>query len=177
MTEIWFTSDTHFGHANIIHLSQRPFASLEEMHEGLIEAWNKSVRANDLVYHMGDFAFRPAGQFTARLNGRIHLIRGNHDKDKALRDGRFEWVKDVYVLKGFGRTQDARFWLSHYPHRAWPYSHQGSYHLHGHCHGNLPRWGRSMDVGVDVEKRYKPWHIEEVVKVLESASVTLHHPT
>jgi calcineurin-like phosphoesterase family protein len=174
---MWFTSDTHFGHSNIITLSARPFSSIEEMNEGLISRWNECVKTSDVVYHLGDFSFRPASQFRRKLNGRICLIRGNHDKDKLLKDAGFEWIKDAYNARGdTERSIGARFWLSHYPHRAWPQSHKGSFHLHGHSHGNMPRLGRSMDVGVDVEGRYRPWHIDEVIDVLKDATTTEHHP-
>lgn len=55
---IFFTSDTHFGHNNIIKLSNRPFSSVEEMNEGLIERWNDVVGAEDIVYHLGDFSLK-----------------------------------------------------------------------------------------------------------------------
>ena len=52
---IWFTSDTHFRHANIIKFSGRPFANVEEMNEELIRRWNEAVPDNGIVFHLGDF--------------------------------------------------------------------------------------------------------------------------
>jgi len=63
---IWFTSDTHFNHRNIIGYAQRPFESVEEMNEVMIERWNASVRGEDTIYHLGDFSFGGGRQHPAR---------------------------------------------------------------------------------------------------------------
>jgi len=79
---IFFTSDTHFGHENIIKYCKRPFKDAAEMDKVLIRNWNRVVGPNDLVYHLGDFAVGggPAGPYLDQLNGRIILIHGNHDE-------------------------------------------------------------------------------------------------
>ena len=80
--KIWFTSDTHFGHKNIIKFSERPFSDVEEMDEVMIRRWNEVVGKDDTVYHLGDFAFLSTGklrQLISRLNGKICLVNGNHD--------------------------------------------------------------------------------------------------
>lgn len=80
---ILFCSDTHFHHKNVIRYSSRPFSSVEEMNEALINNWNKVVNPGDTVYHLGDFALCSLTQLEkilARLNGEIHIITGNHDK-------------------------------------------------------------------------------------------------
>lgn len=77
----FFTSDTHFGHANIIRLCNRPFEDVNEMNEKLIENWNKVVPENGTVFHLGDFAFGGSGLWNKvldQLNGQIYLIMGNH---------------------------------------------------------------------------------------------------
>ena len=77
----YFTSDTHFGHANIIKFCNRPFKNVEEMNQKLIENWNSVVGPNDLVFHLGDFAFggQPLWRYIReQLNGNIILIKGNH---------------------------------------------------------------------------------------------------
>jgi len=170
---------THYYHSNIIlpEYCDRPYKSIEEMNEALIANFNELVGPKDDVFHLGDFAFGRGATpsrvqaILRRLNGRIHLIKGNHDSEKRLKEiGGFQWIKDVYKL----RYEKLRFWLSHYAHRRWPGSHKGTFHLYGHSHGNLPGYGRSMDVGVDAWD-YKPVHIDKVVKVLEKQDRTEHH--
>jgi len=79
----WFTSDTHFGHKRIIELSNRPFDSVENMNEQLVENWNYFVKPEDTVYHLGDVAlgsFLESLAYVGRLNGIKHLVVGNHDR-------------------------------------------------------------------------------------------------
>lgn len=80
---IWYISDTHFNHTNIIKYCDRPFSDVNEMNEKIVYNWNSLVQPDDVVYHLGDFGlFRGSKQpesFMCRLNGRIYLIRGNHD--------------------------------------------------------------------------------------------------
>lgn len=79
----WYTSDTHFNHTNIIKYCDRPFSDVNEMNEKIVYNWNLLVQPDDTVYHLGDFGlFRGTKQpesFMHRLNGRICLVRGNHD--------------------------------------------------------------------------------------------------
>ena len=77
----YFTSDQHFGHFNIIRLSHRPFASADEMDEAMIAKWNTKVKSADTIYVLGDLFFRSANlePILKRLNGRKHLVLGNHD--------------------------------------------------------------------------------------------------
>jgi len=171
--EVWFTSDTHFYHANIIRFCNRPFKSVGEMNDVLIANWNGLVAPRDTVYHLGDFSMGDGFRVFRRLNGNICLIKGNHDKDKWLRDMPFGWVKDVYFLKA-GKRANKWLWLSHYAHRRWPNAHHGSLHLYGHSHGELPGFGRSMDVGVDAFN-FEPVHLDEVIKILGQKEPTEHH--
>lgn len=81
MSNIFFTSDTHFGHTNILQFCNRPFHSVQEMNEALINNWNNVVRPEDTVYHLGDFAFGGSqlwNDVLSKLNGHIYLILGNH---------------------------------------------------------------------------------------------------
>lgn len=155
---IYLTSDIHWFHKGIIQHAKRPFASIEEMHEVIIANWNRVVTPNDDVYYVGDFSFGTDAQtreLRKRLNGRIHLILGNHDKKIDKIKDLFVWVKDVYMLKVHdpdaldGKTQ--RIFLSHYAHRVWDRSHHGVWHCYGHSHGNLAQdWNsNSTDVGTD----------------------------
>ena len=102
--KVWVISDTHFHHRNILkyEAESRPFANRDEMDEILIERWNERVGANDVVFHLGDFAL--AGKtitrdIISRLNGRKFLLLGNHDLDSGFR---FEEL-------GFDRIFDSPF--------------------------------------------------------------------
>lgn len=172
VSEIYFTSDTHFGHRNILsYCPGRPWKTLDEMNEGLLANINEVVREQDHLYHLGDFCFsKNPSYYRNKIRCKnIYLIKGNHDSRTAL-NGLFAWIKDTYELRANG----AKFWLSHYAHRRWPSSHHGAYHLYGHSHGDLPGYGRSMDVGVDAVNYY-PIHIDNVMAFLNNSSVTAHH--
>lgn len=152
--KIWFTSDTHYGHANVIKYSNRPFSNAEEMDEYMIKEWNKRVQQGDVAYHLGDVAFSKGDRIKSilqRLNGNKHLILGNHDKTirnnqpDFLNDRLFRSIQDFKEISIDG----TKVVLCHYGMRVWNKSHYGSIQLYGHSHGNLPPHGKSVDVGVD----------------------------
>jgi calcineurin-like phosphoesterase family protein len=175
---IFFTADHHFGHRAIIDYAGRPFESVEVMDETLIGTWNARVGPKDEVYHLGDVSLcRTARtkEILSRLNGRIYLIRGNHDKSlKGAVLDRFVWVKNYHELsyEGAGiRVKGAhatKIVLSHYAFRVWNKSHFGSWNLYGHSHGSLPELPdtRQLDVGVDTRDDYAPYSLEEVEAIL-----------
>lgn len=170
-----FISDTHFNHAAVMGYSNRPFTSVEEMNESMTDAWNARVDKNDDVYHLGDVAFTGLPHLKlilGRLNGRIHVILGNHDKtlrgaaQSLISEGLLASVQDYKEVKHDGHT----FVLSHYSHRTWNKCHYGSIHLYGHSHGTLPPLGRSLDVGVDdktITPEYRPVTAEEVLEYMK----------
>lgn len=134
---LYFTSDTHFFHRNIIHLCNRPFDSLDAMHEELIARWNTRVTNRDEIYILGDFGFRGTGAesngILSRLNGRKYLLRGNHDQfldDPDFDEAQFEWIKDYHSIK----YQKRKFVLFHYPIWEWDGYCSGAIHLFGHIH-------------------------------------------
>jgi len=146
---IFFTADPHFGHANIIEYCKRPFSSVEEMDETLIARWNERITSRDDVYVIGDFAYKSARTHMEsvfrRLNGRKHLVIGNHDSKYTLR---LPWAsKPEHRVR---LKIDGALWvLDHYAQRAWEGMERGSFHVFGHTHARLPGVGRSTDVGVD----------------------------
>lgn len=146
----FFTADTHFFHSRILELGNgRPFATVDEMNEALVENWNARVRPKDIVYHLGDVSFGKKDETEAvlrRLNGHIHLVRGNHDGRVDGLEGLFDSVSVYKTVT----VNDQRIVLFHFPIEEWDRAHRGSWHLHGHQHGNgqvasVPR----LDVGVD----------------------------
>ncbi len=174
MTSLYFTSDTHWFHANVIKYSRRPFASVEDMNEALIDNWNKTVGPQDTVWHLGDFSFGTPTQTAVllrRLNGHKHLVLGNHDQgivhysSKFLRAGLFESIQPYKELK-----LDPLICLFHYGARVWNKSHYGSILLYGHSHGSLPPYGKSVDVGVDsqeISPEYRPYSLDEVLTYMK----------
>jgi calcineurin-like phosphoesterase family protein len=143
----YFTSDTHFGHANIIKYCNRPFQTVDEMDTAMIERWNKVVHFGDKVYHLGDFCWKGSIEIIRyKLNGTIYLIEGNHDKLSEQQKRYFSWVRPYYELV----LDKQRIVLFHYAMRVWHRCERGSWHLFGHSHGGLPQYGKSIDVGVDV---------------------------
>ena len=115
-SKVFFTSDTHFYHGNIIRFCNRPFKDVEMMNETIISNWNNTVGQDDIVFHLGDFCLGGSAEWTKildRLNGKIYLIMGNHDL-KNIRQGyidRFEHVAmQMHIEVG-----KQRIYLNHYP--------------------------------------------------------------
>lgn len=161
MSKIFFTSDEHYGHANIIKFCNRPFTDVRHMTEQLIANHNWVVRDGDSVYHCGDMFWRTctikeAQSIMDRLNGKHYLLLGNHDEVAKQIAGRFVWVRDTALVH-----TPTRVWCSHYAHRSWPDSHRFSYHVYGHTHAVLSDYRYSTDVGVDA-KNYFPMSYEEL---------------
>lgn len=120
-----FTADTHFFHENVIKYSNRPFANREEMNEALVESWNSVVRSTDVVYHLGDVSFGPVDdtiKLLNRLNGKLHLVLGNHDRrfrSTNVLIKRFETVSDYKFLTIDGQA----IAMSHFPMLSWQNAH------------------------------------------------------
>lgn len=178
MKNTYFISDPHFGHKNIIKYANRPFESVDNMNETIIKNWNNLIKPNDEVYILGDVSLtnqEETNKILNRLNGRLYLIKGNHEKSvmssKENRD-RFEWIKDYYELKYEYNGKRNMIVMCHYAMRVWNKSHHGSYHLYGHSHDSLEyeQWGKSMDVGIDSAARvlgeYRPFTFDEVDGIL-----------
>ena len=146
----WFTSDSHFGHARIVELCQRPFPDVRAMDEAMIARWNARVEPGDVVWHVGDFAFGDdaarIGEVFARLNGVKHLVVGNHDegKDEVLS---LPWASVSVMARTI--VDMGHVTMCHYPMKSWPKVRKGAVHLYGHMHGRLRGTSRSIDVGVD----------------------------
>lgn len=167
MIETWFTSDSHWNHNKIIQYCNRPFLSVEQMNEEMIDRWNSVVSKEDKVYHLGDFAFgTPAQQeeIINRLNGKIYLIMGNHDsrKPQYYRDLGFIEVYDhPIIFKEF-------LVLTHEP---LPFCFgQAMYQLYGHVHDSpmFETWGKNSAC-VCVERHgYYPVNLETIQqKIIE----------
>jgi calcineurin-like phosphoesterase family protein len=167
---VFFTSDLHFDHANIIKYCNRPFSSVEEMRETLIKNYNKVVKPNDTVYNLGDVSmkanYEQLAHFFSRLNGAHIILRGNHDSDKHF----IELAKNGIIQsynEAIGASINGQYiWMSHYAHRVWNLSHRGSWHIYGHSHGSLPPYGLSYDVGVD-GNNYAPVSFDQLAVIMK----------
>lgn len=161
MTEIFFTADLHFGHRRIIEFHPNRGADLDEMHDRLIHNWNDEVGRRDEVWVLGDFAMGPSAaipSYFQQLNGRKHLVVGNHDHGPTKR---LPWtsVHDLHEWK----QKPHRAVLCHFPLLTWNGAHHGVWMLHGHSHGLLgPQHTTRMDVGVDTHPEMRPYHLDEV---------------
>ncbi len=162
---IWFTSDTHFGHRNIISYCDRPWTNVKEMNEGLIRGWNYRVKDSDTVYHLGDLSFVDqewTHSILSRLNGEIILVKGNHDRN---------WTSDRIsktVLALYTELEGQQVYLTHKPASEWKGAEEGVWHLHGHLHGNpyhrdspTPTHFLRQDVGADVWN-WKPINMDDL---------------
>lgn len=181
----YFTGDTHFGHRRIMEFcptTRGHYANVDDMDNSMILNWNMTVGKDDVIYHVGDFAFANHGRMREiflQLNGRIRLITGNHDTnlkkalgDRLLAKGLLECRYPGYHEANFNGTKVV---INHFAQRVWNNHHHGALHVYGHSHGSLPGLGKSVDVGVDsaelglfTGENMRPYSLEEVVKYLDS---------
>lgn len=164
MKKIFFTSDHHFYHSKILEYSKRDFDSIEQMNNEMIYRWNNVVDNDSTVYHLGDISLGDKKQtkdVLERLNGKIHLIWGNHDRSSMKNKWRFESIKGLNIIKIPDNDTPKGFQqivLCHTSFQVWIGMHRGSWNLYGHSHGSLKeRKGfKSCDVGVDSWDYYPP---------------------
>ena len=141
LQKVFFTSDLHFGHENVLHFDNRPFSSVEEMDAELVRRWNAKVGKGDLVYVLGDLIWKSrngdAHNLIKSLNGQIILIKGNHDRflHNAQAKAALAGIKDyddICVTLEDGSVR--RCILSHYFIPFYNGHRYQAIHLHGHSH-------------------------------------------
>lgn len=163
MSKVFFTSDLHFDHSNIIKYCNRPFRDADHMNAVLVDNWNSVVTPQDTVWVLGDFTMGSEAQkFLRRLNGNKFLVEGNHDRQPSTKDG---WA-GVFPFKEI-KVEGQKIVLCHYAMRVWNKSHRGSWMLYGHSHNTLPDDPTllSIDVGVDCHN-YFPISYEEIGRIM-----------
>ena len=173
---IYYTSDLHLGHKNIIDYEHRPFKDVEDMTEKLINNWNEIVTDDDDVYILGDFAFR--NQYMSRskildtfgkLKGFKYLVPGNHDDylTKEFLEELASRKNNTWVTKSLVEIcDDTRIViLCHYPIEEWDGKYHGSYHIHGHVHSRdiLTHIPKRFNCGIDV-RNYRPVTLNEMIE-------------
>ena len=182
----WFTSDTHFGHCNIMKYCNRPFKLLDEMNSTLIQNWNSRVKENDTVFFLGDFCFKSgsnrgegisvkASEWKAKLNGSVVFIKGNHDRNNSLKTPihSMQIIMGGYKMNMVHRPQDVNFDydinLVGHVHEKWKvkriYKSVGLYKrlIYKLLRKKVPIT-TAINVGVDVWK-FRPISINEILKV------------
>lgn len=184
---IWFTSDHHFGHANIIEYADRPYSSVDEMDTDLIARWNSRVKPDDVVFHLGDVTLGDnADQYLDKLHGKIFVLANpwHHDKRWLPRTwhercGTMEFAEltkifydvsflpPIVVLEmdnpGTKEAHPHAITLCHYPVEEWDRKHYDAWHLHGHSHGKARNVWCRLDVGVDCWN-YQPISLGEITQ-------------
>jgi len=177
---IWFTSDNHHYHKNILKFCPRTRKGKDhiEMTELMIAKWNDQVSLGDTVYCLGDFSFTTSektSEILRRLNGAIYLIKGNHDNWlNAETAKRFERVSDYMEHKIDG----VDVCLFHYPIMEWNKMHRDSFMLYGHVHGkDMGIIGKAMDVGIDArpQRDMGLFSWDEVRKYMKNRPIMTHH--
>lgn len=191
MSNVWFTADTHFGHANIIKYCLRPFLSVEERERAISEPrgrWkvsratverhdqsildeiNRLVQSDDQLWVLGDFCWGHAEEAKGYLDRiackNVSLVWGNHDHRSI--GGLFQRTIEQGELSVEGQS----IWLNHYPMRSWDKKFHGSWHLYGHVHDRLSQQDREQpesltkDVGVDACE-YRPMSFRDLMKYMK----------
>lgn len=169
MTNVWFTSDIHFGHKNIIKYceARSHFDSVEEMNEYLVDAWNDTVRTKDIVWVLGDFAFggKYIDTLTPKLNGDKRLIMGNHDGYGAQR------FLNAGFTKVYGAHEKYKCIMTHVPVHTSQFPRFRA-NIHGHTHENVvmdensnpdPRY---ICVCVEQHPELKPFELSEIRSIM-----------
>jgi calcineurin-like phosphoesterase family protein len=144
----------------------RPFSSIEEMNELMVSNWNKIVKDNDIIYHLGDFTFGGKDKIelvSKQLKGKKRLILGNHDYDAKDYVSHFETVSSFIEFKK--KYFSVPLFLTHFPmHEVSFYDRKGGggYNLHGHIHEKKIENNRYINVCVE-HINYTPISIEDIL--------------
>jgi calcineurin-like phosphoesterase family protein len=187
MKDVWFTSDLHLAHANILKhmpLREEVFGDLRTMEDCFIDTINGLVKKDDTLVMAGDFCWKASmvGHFRQRLNVReIMFAWGNHDARSV------EKHVSKFQQMLFQKFNGIWFHIQHYPCLSWRKMQRGGIHCYGHSHGmfedQLDAWmpfRNSMDVGIDnayqLTSTYRPFHIDEVVARCSNPSERIDHP-
>lgn len=186
--QIFFTSDTHFSHDNIIKYCSRPFESIEEHDETLVKNWNEKVGKNDLVFHLGDVGFgnpKRIDYLLNRLNGKIVLVIGNHDWRYVVKKHAYRFENMVQQINM--KVGSQHIILNHFPllcfSGAWRgldatwqlfgHVHTSPYTAEGLDHSRLRNlFTTQYDVGVD-NNNFAPVSYYDVKQIIENQQMSL----
>jgi len=141
-SKIFFTSDNHFHHENIMKFCHRPFETIQEQDQTLIENWNKVVPQDGLVFHLGDFAwggYQAWKKVREQLNGEIILIKGNHDlKNGPQSNQQYDSLFKLHTQQMKIEIEGRKLYLNHFPFLCYGGTYRDKNGLvfqpFGHCH-------------------------------------------
>lgn len=206
-TNVFFCSDPHYHHKSLVRgvtnwkddSPCRNFDTLKEHDDMLVNNINKTVGENDTLFCLGDWAFGAMKkqivckkrEFRDRIKCKnIHFIIGNHDeairKDtdnvREIFSSVSNYLEVTFIEPYTGTEQGIKAFkqkvvMMHYPIRSWNWMRHGAYHLHGHCHNNLPDYvvkgevQRTMDVGFDAHSEFKPFSYFEIKEIMDKRKV------
>lgn len=174
----YYIADLHIGHKNILRLSNRPFKTMDQMIEKIIENWNKTVKAEDDVYILGDVFYRYDGnlkELLQKLNGHKHLIIGNHEKQLLKNKQALYMFDSVDSYKEITDTLNGKtvqIIMCHYPLAEWNGYFRNSIHLFGHIHNNttndtyklMKKIKNAYNVGADI-LNFTPQTLKNVIEL------------
>jgi len=196
--KVFFISDYHLFHNNVLRFDNRPFADVHEMHIAIEERWNSVVGKDDTVIYLGDLSFGKKndnafieGLFW-RLNGHIHFVLGNHDKFEDIKKlPRIESVSDYLevrvtemgIINDKEQQIETLFCCMHYPIYSWNKKHHGAIMVHGHTHMSMSeaefhKKNRIIDVGCSGWD-YTPVSHDTIINTVKDIdfSITNNHST
>lgn len=166
---IYFIADPHEGHNADFIVRNNGFNSIEEYNEALIDGINYRVKADDMLYILGDVSWKDAMSFLRKLRCKnIRIIRGNHDaslyKNRHLIPENTILLEDIAMINVEGQD----IVLCHYPMVCWNKSHWGSWHLYGHVHNKeLPLRGKLFDVA-PCKEHMSPYSFQEIKEIMKT---------
>ena len=188
---VFWTSDTHYAHKNMcrgisrwnrddeeyFRSATRDFNTLQEMNDVIVNNINDTVGEDDILFHSGDWSFGGYDniiEFRSRIKCKnIHLVLGNHDESYIQTNyhdvqSMFSSVVDKYMIDLQFEGKEYIIHMDHYPVTSWYKLNKGSYMLFGHCHSSIKGPGRTMDIGMDSRKEFKPYHFSEIIQAIGS---------
>lgn len=180
-SKIWFVSDLHIDHENIIRHSNRPWENILEMNSYIEKELFKDVSEEDYIFDLGDTIWKPSHQRVEKVmswfnSKNIYKIQGNHDK-KIYSKSSEKIKEETQILDLRVKLKDTSeiiLVLSHYPMVSWNHKFRGSINLHGHCHGNIDEYNlTSKDLRFDISfdslnVNYKLLELSDILSLVSS---------
>ena len=184
MSKKLFTSDLHFFHNKIVEFTNRKEVTTQENHEEwLLDLWNKTVNKGDIVYILGDLSFAKdiatTEKYLKKLHGQKIVIKGNHDKSKDLEVLQNNNTIVKYTDYSEIRVNSEHICMFHFPISSWHKQRFGSWHLHGHSHGNFAETkGKMLDVGIDsaynILGEHRLFTFEDIASIMSSKQIVVN---